>query len=316
VAIRYNRVMKKHKQHHVWKSYLREWATKQQIFCLQGERIFMSRLEDAATQRQFYKLQSLTAVDIAYIRKVWIETSPPDMRPLHEELLTMFAAGPLLRGNLPDHLKANSNITDFLDEGIVNMEEDYHSRLEAGAQPIFAAIRRKDISFYSDVKLAGQFIHFLCVQYFRTTGMKARIVSSLKDNMNIDIGRCWNVMSHIMARNVGRSLFLERKRRPIILLENQTSMPFITSDQPAVNLLSEENQTKGPEYLSLYYPMSPTLGLLLDDPDAPTEYSQGALSFAQVEKLNKRIASGSYRHIFASRRDVLEEHCKPRLAEV
>lgn len=52
--------MKKRKQHHVWKAYLRAWATKEKLWVLQDRRIRTADIADVAIQRDFYKLNALT----------------------------------------------------------------------------------------------------------------------------------------------------------------------------------------------------------------------------------------------------------------
>lgn len=50
------------------------------------------------------------------------------------------------------------------------------------------------------------------------------------------LSRVWNIIIHMFATNVGSSLYLERKRRALIIVNNRTDIPFVTGDQPAINL--------------------------------------------------------------------------------
>lgn len=48
--------------------------------------------------------------------------------------------------------------------------------------------------------------------------------------------RVADVLVHIYAVNVGYSLYADRERYKIALLENHSEVPFITADQPVINI--------------------------------------------------------------------------------
>ncbi|MEN6488758.1 MAG: DUF4238 domain-containing protein, partial [Smithella sp.] len=210
-----------------------------------------------------------------------------------------------IRQSLPEAVTTNQDFANFLDKQIINAEEEWHSGLESSARPLIDAARHRDISFYQNDSDCIFFLQFLSVQHFRTSGIKSRTLEAFKYRSNIDLSRCWNVLSHILATNLGSSLFLDRKRIPLVLLENRTDVPFITSDQPTINLLSNSQTSEGPEHLALYYPISPTLALLLDDPDKSCGLSSESLSSERVIGLNVTRAAKSFRQVFGNTKDVL-----------
>src|SRR5215471_7928870 len=210
----------RHRQHHVSKAYLRGWATNERIWVLQAERVRQAHLKDVAVQRHFYKLEALTPTEIQFIR-AWIAKSPPRARRSHEGFLAMFTLPAILRAQISDaDAAANPELVAHLDQGIVNLQEEYHGGLESWAVPHLEALRRGDVAFFTDDTHAMKFAYFLAVQHFRTSAIKERIVVRLQERMNFDMSRCWPVLSHIFASNVGFSLFAERKRSPLRLLAN------------------------------------------------------------------------------------------------
>ena len=82
---------------------------------------------------------------------------------------------------------------------------------------------------------------------------------------SINIDKTWNVISHILATNLGYMLFIQRDKIHCILLKNTTSIPFITGDQPVINTYAIREPMKFLEKneLELYYPIKPNLSLLL-----------------------------------------------------
>ena len=148
-------------------------------------------------------------------------------------------------------------------------------------------------------------LHFLATQHMRTKGIKVRTIEILKRKSNLDASRIWDILSHMAATNTGMSVFLERERRKLVLVENTTDLPFITGDQPLVNLHGSDGE-KSPATLSWYYPISPRLALFLTEVDEGPTYTTAGLTSAQVSDLNARIAAASHRQLFGPSRELLE----------
>ena len=105
----------------------------------------------------------------------------------------------------------------------------------------------------------------------------------------------------------GLDSILERKKRPLWMLASDTDMPFITGDQPVVNLFPSPHPDEPPELLALYYPLSPSTVLIIDEVEHRCGYTSGAISVEQVRTLNCRIREASYRQLFGSSKEVLQD---------
>ncbi|MCL4485127.1 MAG: DUF4238 domain-containing protein [Nitrospirae bacterium] len=299
--------MKKRQQHHVWKSYLRAWAKDEKIFCLQGGRIFESNISGVAVERDFYKLPTLNKKDVEYINLL-IGNSPNPLTRLYKDFLMLFSIFGLLKDNLPPHMANDPEFESLIDQQIINIEEDFHSSIESNMSPIMAAIRQRDISFYNDDEQCIKFLHFLSLQLFRTKGVRERVIKkSYPADFNID--NCWNILRNIHAMDVGDNLFLDRKKRPLFLIENNTGVPFITGDQPVINLFSSPQPTEALTMLALYYPITPWLAIILDEAEERCGYGTGVISIDQVFKLNREMHAASFAQVFAHSREVLTSLC-------
>jgi hypothetical protein len=283
--------MKKRRQHHVWKSYLRAWAKDEKIFCLQNGRIFESNISSVGVERDFYKLPTLSKKDFEYI-KILIGKSPNPLTRLHKDFLILFSIFGWLKENPPPHMASDAEFESLIDQQIINTEEDFHSSIESNMSSIMDAIRRRDISFYNDDEQCGKFLHFLSLQLLRTKGVRERVVAKLYPD-DFNIGNCWNILRHILAVDYGGRLLLERKKRPLFLIENNTGVPFITGDQPIINLLGSPQSTEPPPLLAFYYPVTPWLAIILDEAKERCDYGDGALSIDQVSKLNSKMHAAS-----------------------
>ena len=299
--------MKKRKQHHVWKSYLRAWAHEEKIFCLQSGRVFESNICDVAVERDFYKLPTLSKEDIGYIRLL-IGKSPNPATRLYKDFLMLFSIFGWLKDNPPPHMANDPEFESLIDQQIINAEEDFHSSIESNMMPILNAIRQRDISFYNDDEQCIKFLHFLSLQSFRTKGTRERVIEKPYP-ADFNIGNCWNILRHIFAVNVGVSLFLDRKKRPLFLIENNTGVPFITGDQPVINLFSSTQLTEAPRLLCLYYPITPWLAIVLDEVTERCAYGTDKLSLDQVSKLNREMHAASFMQVFGHSRESLTLPC-------
>jgi hypothetical protein len=85
-----------------------------------------------------------------------------------------------------------------------------------------------------------------------------------------------------------------------------TSIPFITSDQPTLNVLGGMRDDIGPEHLAPYYPLSPKYALLFDDAHTPSLIGEVPMTEEAVTMSNRSEVRVSRRQVFA--------HCEPGLA--
>lgn len=293
------------RQHHVWRSYLGAWAADKIVFCLQDGRIFPTNVSNVAVERDFYKLQTLTKADIDGVRWLVGKANPAAKR-VHENFLTYFGVPGWLQANPPPHLVGDAEFEALVRHQIINAEEKWHAALEQDMVPIIASLRRRDASFYADDERCRRFLYFLCLQNLRTKGVRDRVATRTTEVNGFSITRCWNILRHMFAANSGAGLYLERKQRPLLVLENDTGLPFITGDQPIVNLVPSPDPDKPPELLAFYYPVSPATAIILDEVAHRCGYTSGPVSTEQVSALNRRIHNASHSQVFGSSREILE----------
>jgi hypothetical protein len=293
--------IKKRNQHHVWQEYLRAWSIGGQLYCLMDGEVIPTGTRRIAVERDFYKIGKLTEADIALIRLLLIDAKGvhPLTREPHEDFLKQVTMPDLFEGMTP----ALDNLVDTFR---TNELEDVHMGIERSFFPLLKRALNKDISFYSDDQSCRTLFHFLASQHGRTKGVKEKMIEI--SNGGLDASRIWAIMSCMFAVNVGWSLFLERKERQLVLVENLTDVAFITGDQPIVNLHGDGE--KPPETLSFYYPISPHLALLLPEVDEEPIVSTTSLTSAQVSDLNSRMAAASHRQVFAQSRSALEPYAR------
>jgi Protein of unknown function (DUF4238) len=291
----------KRDHHHVWQLYLKQWTTHGAIWCLQKGRIFSTGTPVLAVQRDFYKLHNLTGEDIALIKLLFANGHPLSKRN-HARLLNMLIA-PFRLAEQVKHPQDRVAMDRFLDDHASNVLEEYHAGIEASFIPLLECALNRDISFYNDERCIP-FLYYLCTQYMRTKGIKERSIERCNADKSADLSRVWNVLIHMFAENISAGLFQERKRRKLVLVHSRTNMPFITGDQPAINL--KASGPHSPESLSIYYPISPKLALLLGDVDKEPMFGAEGITAAQVSTLNEKLFEASYQQVFAQSEQALK----------
>lgn len=293
------------RQHHVWRHYLEAWTNGGQLYCRDPERIFKLNPRHAAVEIDFYKLNTLTAGDIALLER-WIEMSPPQSRATLENFVRMFSVEHRPRST-SDVIASGVDPEAAVRKDQVQAEEDYHARVEARALKTLNALRSGGIPILPDGPELLHFCYFLAVQMFRTKGLKERVLSRMKmmDESGFLTPNSWNIQSHIYAANLGFSIFAARASAPVRVLRNNTDRLFITGDQPVVNLYGKGDGLPL-THMAIYYPISPKFAVFIDDKDQPLNLHASELRVDQVLQLNAHIKRVAYKQIYGATHSCLD----------
>lgn len=297
--------------HYVPQFYLKAWdkdaltVEKAWVFCLQNSEIRRSKVRNVGAENHFYRLRELNEKDIGLIRELAIADSPEKLKPVHEHLLWAFSLPHAVRKRLETSRRATPELLANVDNVIAEMNENLHTSIEQDFKPFLHSMLKGDLSFYSDREAGPFFFRGIAVQYLRTNQMK-RAREFWKGDKLDAFERIANVLAHIYAVNLGRSFYADRERYKILLLENATEVPFVTADQPVINIASNPTQTQPPDKFELYYPLSPTKAMLLVDPSSDHLPLSPCVTAMSAHVYNLRMGAHSYRQIFGSSAQVLE----------
>jgi hypothetical protein len=288
--------------HYIPRFYLRAWDKKEQIYCLQNGRIFASNIRNVGSENYFYSLQKLTPDDIAMIRRLFIESSDERTKNALNELIRLFT--------LPHELEQQSLQTGLAAEEInkliIEMNENLHTNLEDQFKPYLSAMRQGDLTFLNDEKKSAAFFHTLTAQFSRTNNLHR--FRAVTDEKNFEMFRRQiNLLMHIVSVLTGRSLYEDRNRLNFILIDNKSEVPFITSDQPIINITVNPREFVTPKGFELYYPVTPQRALLMLEPESVFLPSNSDITSDEARILNLRLASHAHQQIFAALPAELEE---------
>jgi hypothetical protein len=146
----------------------------------------------------------------------------------------------------------------------------------------------------------ADFARFIATQYMRTpvrTRSTNQAVADILPTFNVDAA--WGLLRTIFADNIGAALYVQRKTMRITLLEAEGAQ-FITGDQPIVNTRAVDGSDHvPPSELELYYPISPTLALLMDWEDGSGVRERCLLPRDEVTAYNRLLSRASGEQIYA-----------------
>lgn len=309
------REKKVRKQHFVWDYYLRSWSDNGQIYMLRENEIHRANTQDVAQKRDFYRLKKLTQYEIDLI-KACINNFPKECRPAQFRLLEMFCR-PYQELELIDKLtdlaggvKINEleEIRLDIDVTLNNLEEELHGSVEGRSTKFIESARIGLIDFWMDPMEKQSFIHFLSLQMMRTRKVQEELSYLISINLpdQTGVSNVWGVMKHILAINISRGIFLD-VNYGLRVIHNETNLPFITSDQPVVNIYGRGlDRAKIPDKFEVYYPISPAMALTMG------EFPCGRVNFneAEVKEKNDLLFDLAHQQVFSSHKDVLERYIK------
>lgn len=297
-------VMKKRRQHYVWRHYLRAWSNNDQIWCHRDGKTFLSNLMGVAQKRDFYKISELTENDIIIINKTAIEITKNEMlREANKGWINAFQMLFTIKNQLFASGVKHQDVDALFDELAINIEEELHSAIEVGAIKHIEKILERDTSLFHNEDEYMSFSHFICVQYLRTNRIKENAIKNTESLFPGMTERTFGVFRHIYATNMAWSTFARREEFKPALLINNTDTNFITGDQPVINTYAASVGWSMPvAEVEFYYPFSPKIALIISSKE---QYKIGDIfeqDAEQVHMFNTAIAKSAHSQIYAQSR--------------
>ena len=291
--------------HYVPRFYLKAWAEDDMVYSLRDGKILRSNVRNVAAENYFYRLRELSAADITFIRNVAIADSPESLKPDLERLLRILSLPHVTRRRAEASAMATPGLLAAVDNLITEMGENMHTSIEEVFKPYLDAMLAGDLGFYAQPVHVARFFWGIAAQYLRTNQIK-RARDRMRGDTLETFQRTVNVLVHILAVKLALNLYTDRERFRLILLENVTDVPFITADQPVINIAARPEETKPPDKFELYYPLSPTKAILLVEPLSNHLPGSPSVSAILAHHYNLLMGAHAYEQIFANSQKELE----------
>ncbi len=266
----------KKKHHYVWANYLLRWSCNgKDVHYTTGKNnnIVCESVRGLAMEKHFYKVQPLTSDHLTVINGL-SSHSPEWLQEEHQMLLNGFLKVQKFEMFIKKQGVNNPEANQTIEAMKSNMLENFHSSHENEVQDILKSLAERDLSILSKSNNMVSFMAFLGQQTSRTKNFKDKFVETQVGRNNDELRRVgkimeesWWFISYLFGTNIGASNYLGRNEETHCLLINDTDIPFITSDQPIVNVHEglQENTVSPPdeEHCDFYYPISPNVAYMI-----------------------------------------------------
>lgn len=324
---------KKRRQHYVFQAYLASWVTDEYLWCYRDGKLFNTQPIKVAQERDFYRIEPLNDYEREFLLFFYKKSHPDVLKAISEHIdaylmplkwekaLEKFEC--LIKKNFPQDSQLFVEIENELsilkqnvDIYINDTMEDYYNDIEGDIMKFIKALKGGDSSFYSSPDEAFSFLYSVSVQYFRTKAIKKRWISNFELTLN---SKQWDRLGfprdRICLEHLHPLLMWEfqnlcaynliKTNAHLTILINNTDIPFITSDQPVINLKADytnlENIT---DELVFYYPLSPKVAITINDSNTDEKI---LLSEDDVKNYNSSMVNASYEYLFSSNREILSQ---------
>jgi hypothetical protein len=300
---------RKKNQHYVFQAYLKPWSDDEQIWCLRRGEIFRSNLRNVACERFFYRSYPLTTEEREFVDKVMIDDAPEHLKIILQKFMKMYCIGHQIKAIEKKRASWSSEREALLDTFIETGSEDWHTKVEEGFLPFLNQMREGKIDFYQDWKLATMFLFGLCAQFTRTKQSREAALRVMGDEVK---GRrtvnMMSVLASLVAIRLSYGLLLERKSFKVEIVENESNTPFITTDQPVINMRGDMKAVGvPPDEFELFYPVSPKRAMAFLKKETTVPLTISAIA---ADAYNVMAAQHSHEQIFCNSQEYLETFSK------
>ena len=300
------------KQHYVWRRYLSSWQDDPGDYrvwtgIINLKQVMKLGLKDVAQSRFFYKLEELTETELAFLKQYAGQLSFRvkeladiiiDGYEFYSSIKQAIAVGEVSMTQEGQHQLRRIEANAF---------ESIHGQIELMGDALLKCGDSNELRTLS-VEHEYDFIFYLLVQYMRTKARKESFYDSLSGRPELQqiARKCWPFFNIITAMQWVEGMLIKNDYR-FVFAHNNTGVPFITGDQPAINSRWKEKDADGNIIgLEIYYPMSPTAALIMEF-NPGEKYSDMEVDKDYVKERNIMMKEEAGLYIFANEEGVLKD---------
>lgn len=247
----------KKKQHYVSQFYLKKWSyCEDRIYSLVNDRIVPMKIKEIASSNFFYKATNMTDKTKSILLHGLSKLKSPYTRNAIKTAIESV--------HLVEAITKNSDYKDpdlEHSENLVrtNIIEEYYAVIEELAAPDIKNLAESSGDNFTFENYQNV-LRFVVNQLTRTSAVKEKFKNLSRDSLEkegVDF-QTFNAF-HTLIISEELVLVLIEKLYKITLLDNQSEVNLITSDNPAINI----NPITIPE-VKIYFPLSPKKALYIE----------------------------------------------------
>lgn len=311
----------KKENHYVWAHYLRNWSNDDKVWFVTAKgKVIHETTKLVAKERFFYKVQYLTNDHVACIKAV-AALSQSEVEQFHLQLLGEILDLQEFEKLIEEIGKVPVEIRQEIKATKENWLENKYTEHEERANDVISKLAKGRLSVLKNETDFIYFCDFLGHQFARTKSLRSttnvmanRMVEMSENHQylaKISIECSW-FTNYLIGVNFGASFYRNKNFDNYCMLINHTAEPFITSDQPVINVHESITDDLTPPLVNecdIYYPLSPKYALIIS---SSGKYPKGEVDaeLTLVQELNTKLARMAHIHIFGSQQPVVKRYTK------
>jgi len=305
--------------HYVWARYLKNWSNNNDVFYITKKgKIARDSVKGLCRERNFYTLPLLDSEDVNFLTQLSAQCDP-FLQELHREFLNDLVKLSTLIRVLQSHPASNGQdfrkVVDVIENNII---ENMYAIDESIFLPILGKLTNGDFACLEETENLINFYQFIGHQITRTFNAKNRTFSGINSNPVLVnqhgdgiklLEKNWPCISFMFGINVGFNLYAKRKSTKQIFITNTSQVPFITSDNPVINIhpsVNLKDVSKPPDHMDIFFAVSPEYAILICESDA-YDGIEAAVTEEIVHQFNGHIYRNSGATIFATSEAVIRD---------
>lgn len=309
----------KRRHHYVWARHLKNWSngSGNVYYVTKKGRIAHDSIRSIMASDYFYKTSHLSEKHIQ-LYKALSKKSSQVLQEQHARTLESFLEIQRI-SNLYELINIKDKEGSLAIEALrCNTLENMHSQYENDAREVIDQLLNGDTSALEGGEKLFQLMNFMGHQISRTIHFKETALQSLSTSESMvnsgirdTMEQSWWLLSHMFGSNLGYSLYASSSQTHQALLVNNSKTPFITSDQPIINIhaCTLSTEKKPPNEADFYYPISPKKAIVICDSDRfplPCNY----IDHTTAEELNTKLALAAKAHIVGDNSEAINPYKK------
>ncbi|MCQ2381648.1 MAG: DUF4238 domain-containing protein [Acidaminococcaceae bacterium] len=281
------------RHHYVWREYLRSWSKNvpgtDKIFTLlksQQNRIVKTNLMNVAQENGFYRMYPLTNTEVILIKDLIFQLQ----KEVQNDFLIMLGYYEKFNYIYQKIIDKGETIEEHPNLKSIEMElfEHFNGRIEYKGFPLLRCRNAEELrEFAKDYLTLGDIFIYLNFQYIRTKSMRDNLVKGYAESPKLSqvSQKAWPLLAAFFGMSMAFNTFKNDNTR-FIFLHNQTKIPFVTGDQPIINVDANNVVDGHVVGWKLYYPLSPNLALLIDQVEDGERYIDMSVDQAMARYYN------------------------------
>lgn len=311
------------KHHYVQQSYLSNWynGDKFKVLYLNSNRIWDRTTNQICFEDYFYKMSRLNRDEIDFLlNKIYasniILDSAPILKVKMKELITLHYNDIIVESK---DAEVARNVAKILSQNLEEIEDSVFKKSgelfigdieKSLSNDFWHKLYSKDKAFFEDEQLRVDFYSYICAQRWRTPKMKKNLQQKIIEaneyfyggRADLSTDRLFPYFvafqSTIEATLLGNT---NKYKLSYLTVSPNSKVSFVTSDNPVINLCDEFDDNNNPIKLEWFWPISPTVAILISSDDISKELTDDEIAF-----YNKMVKKEAFNYVISFNNDNLK----------